>query len=56
MAFAPEYIEADEVIQVDNEYYGIFNVSGPEYSLVGKCQRKIVCTCYELCRVTRPRR
>ena len=33
MAFAPEYIEADEVIQVDNEYYGIFNVSGPEYSL-----------------------
>ena len=33
MAFAPEYIEADEIIQVDNEYYGIFNVSGPEYSL-----------------------
>lgn len=31
--FAPEYIEADEVIQVDGEYYGIFNVSGPEYSL-----------------------
>ena len=33
MAFAPEYIEADEVVQVDGEYYGIFNVSGPEYSL-----------------------
>ena len=31
--FNPEYIEADEVIQVDGEYYGIFNVSGPEYSL-----------------------
>lgn len=31
--FAPEYIEADEVIQVDGQYYGIFNVSGPEYNL-----------------------
>jgi hypothetical protein len=31
--FNPEYIEADEVIQVDGEYYGIFNVAGPEYSL-----------------------
>lgn len=31
--FAPEYIEADEVIQVDGNYYGIFNVSGPEYNL-----------------------
>ena len=31
--FAPEYIEADEIIQVDGEYYGIFNVSGPEYNL-----------------------
>ena len=31
--FQPEYIEADEVIQVDGNYYGIFNVSGPDYSL-----------------------
>ena len=31
--FNPEYIEADEVIQVDGEYYGIFNVAGPEYNL-----------------------
>ena len=31
--FQPEYIEADEVIQVDGNYYGIFNVSGPDYNL-----------------------